>query len=762
MQTITKQSLHKPVRPPITLGTISFKGKAFLFLIPIIIIISFIYTIDAIVTERKILRQETIKKGETIADIAAKNAELPILSENIELLKRYSKSLKDIKDIAFVELRNMRSETLIHEGSPLPKGHFKDISPLQTMSFSETPGFFGFAVPVFTVREGKEFDMLMDTGASSPVREHIGWIIVGLSKDVLNKTTTDIIVRSIILGTIFTFGGIVLVFIFVNLATRPLNVLFKAVKGIRKGEFSKIDVSPSEDEIGKLTAEFNRMSQAIQEREEKIAASGKIIKSLFDRVEHAIFRLDRDGNIVETNKKFDELCSGTNKVCTLFTDGTEKSCLAKAISGEVKNLEQNIIGADGNELTVMMSIYPDFDKDNNVMGFDGYFVDITEKKKLEETLIQTQKLESVGLLAGGIAHDFNNILTGILGYSSLMKSMMDEDDSNYQYVDTIEKAAIRATTLTHQLLGFARKGKYKVEKLDVNEIVKELVIFMRETFDRSLTILPDLKDSLPFVEGDSNQLYQAIMNMCINARDAMPDGGKLYIKTEYCLLEDEVVVDLYRIPAGNYVKISVTDTGTGMSPEIKKRIFEPFYTTKSVGKGTGLGLAMVYGIIKNHAGYINVYSEIGVGTTLSIYLPKAEGTVGPKIVGEVSEKRYSKATILLLDDEEVIREMVKDMMKPYGYSVITAGDGKEGIRLFEEHKERIDLVILDMIMPQESGKQVFKKMRIIKPEARILICSGYGQEQYFHELFEAGAYGFLQKPFRKAELLSKVEAALKV
>ena len=346
-------------------------------------------------------------------------------------------------------------------------------------------------------------------------------------------------------------------------------------------------------------------------------------------------------------------------------------------------------------------------------------------------------MESVGLLAGGIAHDFNNILTGVLGYSSLMKGMLKEDEKLYRYADVIEKSAIRASSLTKQLLGFARKGKYRIDSICVNEIVKELVLFLRETFDRNIDIKCDMESSLPPVMGDSNQLYQAILNLCINARDAMPDGGRLYIKTDFYLLRDEKAVDFFKVPSGEYVRINVTDTGMGMSPDIKKRIFEPFFTTKDIGKGTGLGLAMVYGIIKGHGGYLNVYSEPGLGTTIRIYLPKADGAVEEKNMDEFVVKKSKKGTILIIDDEVMIRELAKDILEAYDYHVYLAVHGNEGIRIFNEYRDSIDLVMLDMVMPEKGGKTSLQRTALYKAGCK----SAYIQRLWRGRIFPGAIRG---------------------
>jgi PAS domain S-box-containing protein len=738
---------------------LTFRKKALILMIPILIFVSMAYTYDAIRTEKDISRKEIIKRSEVVTTLASKTVELPILSGNADLLKKTAVFIKNSPDVAFVSFYDKKENLLMHEGSPF-SGRLPLLSSNSPLSFFEDSDFFIFYAPVFTVRASEDIGIFQEETAKQTT-ENIGWVRVGFSKSAMKETENRIVFRGLMLALIFAAGSSVVVYFLITIATSPLAVLSGAVKRIREGEYPEIKIKPTGDEIGELAMEFNTMTAAIKDRESKIAESEKKIRDLFERVEHAIFRLDKDGNIIETNRKFDELCGGANRFCGLFTSDMEGHRLQKVISaGGLKNAEERIMGKDGNELIVIMSVYPEFDEQGELTGFDGYFVDITEKKRLEETLVQTQKLDSLGMLAGGIAHDFNNILTGVLGYASLLKTVVPETDKMYKYIDVIEKSASRAANLAQQLLGFARKGKYVMTKLSINDLVKEMTSFLKETFDRSITIVVDTEENLPPVEGDSNQLYQALMNLCINARDAMPEGGRLYIKTEFYLLHDEKVVDYFQIPPGEYVRVSVTDTGVGMTADVKKKIFEPFYTTKSIGKGTGLGLAMVYGIIKNHGGYITVYSEPGLGTTVRLYLPKGDGTVEEKRRDKIMNERPKKGTILLIDDEEVVRELGKDILEAYDYEVLLAIHGNEGVRMFNEYKDRIDLVILDMVMPEKGGRQTFKEIRTLKPDAKVLICSGYGEEQYFYELFEAGAAGFLQKPFQHTELLSKVEEAM--
>ena len=739
---------------------LTFRKKALLLIIPILIFVSIVYTYEGIRTEKDISRKEIIKRSEVVTALASKTVELPILSGNAELLKKTALFIKSSPDVAFVSFYDKKENLLIHEGSPF-SGKLPLLSSNSPLSFFEDSDFFSFYAPVFTVRASEDIGIFQEDTVRQTT-ENIGWVRVGFSKSTMKETENRIVLRGVMLALIFAAGSSVVVYFLITIATRPLAVLSGAVKRIGEGEYAEIKIEPTGDEIGELAMEFNRMTVAIKDRESRLIESEKKIRDLFERVDHAIFRLDKDGGITGTNRKFGELCGGVKQFSALFPKGKESLSLEKTVESGVKNSEEKIIGSDGSELIVIMSVYPELNEERAIIGFDGYFVDITEKKRLEQTLMQTQKLDSLGMLAGGIAHDFNNILTGVLGYASLLRSITPETDKIYKYIDTIEKSATRAASLAQQLLGFARKGKYLMTKMSINDLVKEVISFVKETIDRSITIVVDTEENLPPIEGDSNQLYQAIMNLCINARDAMPEGGRLYIKTEFYLLHDEKVVDFFQIPPGEYIRVSVTDTGVGMPPEVKKKIFEPFYTTKGIGKGTGLGLAMVYGIIKNHGGHINVYSEPGLGTTVRLYLPKAEGKVEEKRRGEVMEEKTRKGTILLVDDEEVVRELGKDILEAYDYKVLLAIHGNEGVRIFNENKDNIDLVILDMVMPEKSGRQVFKEMKALKPGIKIIICSGYGEEHYFHELFEEGAVGFLQKPFQHTELLSKVEDAMSI
>ncbi len=387
----------------------------------------------------------------------------------------------------------------------------------------------------------------------------------------------------------------------------------------------------------------------------------------------------------------------------------------------------------------------------------NFLRDITIQKKLEEQLLHAQKMEAVGTLAGGVAHDFNNLLMGILGYTSLMLMKTDKDHPFYEKLKTIERQVESGAELTRQLLGFARGGKYEAKPINVNDlIIKTADIFGRTK--KEIVIHRKLQEDLYTTEADAGQIEQVLFNLYVNAWQAMPSGGRLYIETENVIL-DEQQCRAYDAEPGPHVKITVTDTGIGMDSETQKRIFEPFFSTKGIGKGTGLGLASAYGIIRNHGGIINVYSEKGHGTTFSMYLPASEGKSLETKPSE-SSPLTGHETILIVDDEPLNTEAIKELLEELGYKIMTAQSGKKALELYREHPGEIQLVILDMIMPEMNGKETLVKLMETDKDVRVLLSSGYSINGEAKTILDLGCKGFIQKPFRVEELSRKIRAVL--
>ncbi|OPY79323.1 MAG: Blue-light-activated protein [Syntrophorhabdus sp. PtaU1.Bin153] len=390
-------------------------------------------------------------------------------------------------------------------------------------------------------------------------------------------------------------------------------------------------------------------------------------------------------------------------------------------------------------------------------AFLVFLRDVTEKKLMEAELIQAQKMEAIGTLAGGIAHDFNNLLMGVIGYTSLILLERDEADPDYEKLKNIEKLVQSGADLTKQLLGFARGGKYEVKPTDLNNLIQK----SSEMFGRTrqeITIHRKYEKDLHPADVDRGQIEQVLLNLYVNAWQAMPGGGDLYLETKNVIL-DTAHTKLHSLMPGPYVKISVTDTGTGMDQATQQRIFDPFFTTKEMGRGTGLGLASAYGIIKNHGGMINVESEPGRGSTFSIYLPASHGQVQVEKVQRVEIVR-STDTVLLVDDQEMILGVGGEMLKALGYEVFTAQGGEEALAIYREKGDRIDVVILDMIMPRMSGGETYDRLKAVNPDVTVILSSGYSIDGQATEIMARGCNGFIQKPFNIRDLSEKIREVL--
>jgi len=395
--------------------------------------------------------------------------------------------------------------------------------------------------------------------------------------------------------------------------------------------------------------------------------------------------------------------------------------------------------------------------------------DVTERiladrqiKMLQSQMLQSQKMEAIGTLAGGIAHDFNNLLMGVQGRTSLMLMDIDSSHPHYEHLKGIEAHIRSAAELTGQLLGFASGGKYNVRAADPNELVDNSAEMFGRT-KKEITIRSKYQEEVWMVEIDRGQIEQVLLNLYVNAWQAMPGGGELYLETENLVLDAEYVRPL-DIKPGRYVRISVTDSGMGMDEKTVQRIFEPFFTTKEMGRGTGLGLATVYGIIKNHGGMIDVFSKRGQGSRFTVYLPagRPEGETTKVVDGNDHRMLPGTETILFVDDEDIIVEVGIKMLEGLGYKVLTAKSAIEAIGFYKREGENIDLIILDMIMPEMGGGDAYDKLKEIDPNIRVLLSSGYSIDGQASEILSRGCSGFIQKPFNLLQLSRKIREVLEI
>ncbi len=436
----------------------------------------------------------------------------------------------------------------------------------------------------------------------------------------------------------------------------------------------------------------------------------------------------------------------------------------RATEGMELRLKRSQNGGGPKILTVelnAMGIYdrPVDQKDKEFMGSYGVARDVTARKRLQVQLYQAQKMESIGTLAGGVAHDFNNLLMGIQGNVSLMLLDIDTTHPHHERLKNIEKQVQSGAKLTSHLIGYARQGRYEVKPIDLNRLVEDT----SETFGRTrkeITIVRELAVNLLAIEADAGQIEQVLLNLFVNASDAMPGGGGLILKT-FNVTHKDIKGRVYEPKPGNYVRLTVTDTGRGIDKETMGRIFEPFFTTKEMGRGTGLGLASTYGIIKGHGGYIDVESKKGHGTTFSIYLPVSEKRL-EKAVKNPVEVTKGTGTVLLVDDEDNILKVGRELLEAMGYRVLTAKDGKEAIDLYSKNRDGIDVVLLDIVMPDMSGGEAYDRIKEVNCNVKVLLSSRHRMDGQATEILNRGCEGFIQKPFSIYELSRKIREIIDI
>ncbi len=434
--------------------------------------------------------------------------------------------------------------------------------------------------------------------------------------------------------------------------------------------------------------------------------------------------------------------------------------LAKIRSGQrVEYFESVRVTKDKRNLSVSISVSPIYDAEGNVVGASTIARDITAHKKVEDQLRQSQKMEAVGRLAGGVAHDFNNILGIVTACSELLRSHISDEGS--EYIDNIREAAKRGASLTRQLLAFSRRQTVQLQLVDWNERLREVSKLLRPLMgdDVELVLLP--RSASAVVEADPGQLDQIVINLAVNARDAMPHGGKLVVETAVFDFDESFVREHSSINVGRYVMLAVSDNGTGMDEETRSRIFEPFFTTKEIGKGTGLGLATVYAIVKQSGGHVWVYSEPGQGTTFKIYLPSAEHKLGAVQASqaEAMPPRREGVTILLAEDDPIMRRLTRKMLEGHGYQVLEAEDGKAAMDKVGTYSGSIDLVLTDVVMKGMNGPELVLRLTVSHPKMKVVYMSGYTGELVADQGVDSGIR-LLEKPFTRIDLLKTLEAAL--
>ena len=527
-------------------------------------------------------------------------------------------------------------------------------------------------------------------------------------------------------------------------------------------------IYPVKDEDGNVEG-VQITSYDITERklaEEELFQSEKRFREMADLLPTIVCEIDTENRLTYTNRMGLETFgySRADLSAGLFlTDLLHPDDREKVISGigqtpqKTKQgpAEYRFLRKDGSEVIGLTDSAPLY-KDDVVVGIRLSITDTTERKKLESQLQHAQKMEAIGTLAGGIAHNFNNLLMAITGNISLMSLETHPDHASYKYLKNIRQAAQSGARLTKQLLGYARGGKYEVKPLNLNTIVRSACEVFSLTH-KNIMVHTDLNDHLFEIKADRSQIEQVLLNLQINAAEAMPEGGHLYLKTAN-VSHTSIESDSFKARPGDYVLMEVTDTGAGMDKKTLSRIFHPFFSTKGLARSTGLGLASVYGIIKNHDGYIDVRSSQGQGTAFFVYLPAsgtAFGEQSMKMIDDAEEKETR--TILLVDDEDMVRDVGVHLFQSLGYSVLEAANGMEAVDIYKKNSGRINLVFLDIVMPGMSGGDTYDRIKEVNPNVKVLLSSGYGIDDQAVEILDRGADSFIQKPFSLEDLSQKIK-----
>ncbi len=598
----------------------------------------------------------------------------------------------------------------------------------------------------------------------------LGWVRVEYSLDVVRDLQGNAWKEAFISGIAAVAAGIVLILLFLNPHIKAVSALTDFANRLDEWKGRTIEAGDGSVETAQLVSALNRTSQRLLDHDRSLKESEKKYRTLFEESKDVIFFSTFNGSFVDINKAGLDLFGFVSKEellgisigNDLYVNSRDREEVLRLITsqGFIKDYEVRMKRKNGEPIIVLMTATAVRDEAGGKTDFRGILRDVTSERKLEEQLRHAQKLEAIGQLTAGIAHDFSNILTAIIGFSYILQSKLEEGSLLKSHAETILALAEKASGLTRNLLAFSSKQKTNPKPIRLNDSIIRLKRLLSKLLDEDIKLNLSLTRDDPVIMADSGQVDQVLMNLISNARDAMSGRGALTIETQAVEFNEAFITANGFGKSGHYALLRISDTGAGMDQATLKHIFEPFFTTKEVGKGTGLGLSIVYGIVKQHKGHVSVQSEPGRGTTFEIYLPAIEAAVETEMLREQEVEPGGTETILVAEDDKDLRRLIRTVLGDAGYSPIEAADGEEAIIKFKAHQDRIEMLLLDVIMPQRNGREVYDEIKKMRPEIKVLFMSAYPEEIVQKRGILNGDMPFITKPVTPNLLLKKIREVL--
>ena len=750
----------------------SISLKLTVFVILLLIFTTFAFSIVTVKILNKTILNEIMKRAETSGKSAAAVAAYSLVSgDSLGMDHIVFKGTSSNDDVEYMAIVDKKMRILAHSDIK-KRGEVLKEAEGRTLKNNGD----GTVVREIPFSKDKIFEIYTPILFKGKL---LGGVLVGVNKSVLlnaqsfaRKRIFWVCAPILLVALIGVIGISILI-------TRSIQELASGVEELEQGRWGRSLRVYSRDELGKLTESFNKMSRTIMEQQEEVSKYTRQLQTLSENAPFGMLMIDKDGTYKYINPKFTELFGYDLNDIPNGKTWFRKACpdptyrhhvistwiddLEGFKSGGRKPRTFNVRCKDGTE-KIINFIPVQLETGESLVACE----DITELKRsederavLQEQLRQSQKVEAIGRLAGGIAHDFNNLLTVIKGYSQLSRIGLKEGDTLKGNINEIQSAADRAAGLTRQLLAFSRRQVMEMKVLDLNTLLRDLEKMLRRIIGEDIEMVIQLAEDLGRVRADVGQIEQVIMNLAVNAKDAMPSGGKLTIETADVELDESYARSHVDVKPSHYVMFSVSDTGVGMTSGVRERIFEPFFTTKEKGKGTGLGLSTAYGIVKQSNGHIWVYSVQGKGTTFKIYLPRVNEPLG-EIRKEVLKEELPRGneTILIVEDEEEVRRLAGKILEKQGYRILETFNGNDALLACERREGPIHLVLVDVVMPGMSGSELARLLKPLYPEIKILYMSGYTDNAIVrHGVLEKGI-NYIQKPFTMEGLARKVREVL--